>query len=131
MFRSIILLNTLGKLIEKVIAKRIQFMVVENNFIHPYQLGGLKFKSTTDAGVTLTHIVRSRWAKEKSTSTLAFDISQFFLSLNHNLLTSILSKTGLESKVSNFFANYRVQRKMNYVWNNMQSLDFEVNVGVG
>ena len=131
MFRSIILLNTLGKLIEKVIAERIQFMVVENNFIHPCQLGRLKFKFTMDAGVALTHIVRSRWAKGKSTSTLAFDISQFFPSLNHNLLTTILSKAGLESKVFNFFANYLVQRKMNYIWNNMQSPDFEVNVGVG
>ena len=131
MFHPIVLLNMLGKLIEKVIAKRIQFTVVENNFIHLCQLGGLKFKSTMDAEVTLMHIVRSRWVKGKSTSTLAFDISQFFPSLNHNLLTSILSKVGLESKVSNFFANYLVQRKMNYVWNNMQSLDFEVNVGVG
>ena len=59
MFCPIVLLNTLGKLIEKVIAKRIQFTVMKNNFIYPCQLGGLKFKSTTDAGVTLMHIVRS------------------------------------------------------------------------
>jgi len=59
MFRPIVLLNTLGKLIEKIIAERIQFTVLKNNFIHPCQLGGLKFKSTTDAGVVLTHIVRS------------------------------------------------------------------------
>ena len=131
MFRPIILLNTLGKLIEKVIAKRIQFTVAENNFIHPCQLGRLKFKSTTDTGVVLMHIVRSGWVKGKSTSTLAFNISQFFLFLNHNILTSILSKVGLGSKVSNFFVNYLVQRKMNYIWNNMQSPDFEVNVGIG
>ena len=131
MFHPIILLNTLDKLIEKVIAERIQFTVAENNFIHPCQLGGLKFKSTIDIGVMLIHIVRSRWAKRKSTSTLAFNISQFFPSLNHNLLMTILRKVGLESKVSNFFANYLVQRKMNYVWNNMQSLDFKVNVSIG
>jgi len=131
MFHPIVLLNTLSKLIEKVIAERIQFTVTKNNFIHPCQLGGLKFKSTTDAGVALTHIVRSGWAKGKSTSTLAFDISQFFPSLNHNLLTTTLSKVGLEPKVSKFFTDYLVQRKMNYVWNNLQSLEFEVNVGVG
>ena len=108
MFHLIVLLNILGKLIEKVITKRIQFMVANNNFIHPSQLGSLKFKSTMDVGVVLMHIVRSGWAKGKSTSTLAFNISQFFPSLNHNLLTSILSKAGLESKVSNFFANYLV-----------------------
>ena len=131
MFHPIVLLNTLGKLIRKIIAKRIQFTVLKNNFIHPCQLGGLKFKSTTDAGVALTHTVRSGWAKGKTTSTLVFDISQFFPSLNHGMLTSILSKTGLETKVSKFFANYLVQRKTNYAWNNMQSSDFEINVGVG
>ena len=56
-FQPIVLLNTLGKLIEKVITERLQFMVAYNDFIHPSQLGGLKFKSTIDAGVALTHIV--------------------------------------------------------------------------
>jgi len=131
MFHPIVLLNMLGKLIEKVIAKRIQFTVVNNNFIHQSQLGKLKFKSTMDTEVALTHIVRSGWAKGKTTSTLAFDISQFFLSLNHHLLTSILNKAGLEPKVATFFANYLVQRKTNYIWNNLQSPEFKVNVGVG
>ena len=123
-------MNTLGKLIEKVIAERLQFTVVNNNFIHLSQLGGLKFKSTMDASVTLTHIICSGWAKGKTTSTLAFDISQFFSSLNHHLLTLILVKVGLESGVSSFFANYLVKRKTNYVWNDLISLEFEVNVGV-
>ena len=56
-FKLIVLLNTLGKLIEKVIGERLQFHMVNNNFIHPSQLGGLKFKSTIDAEVTLTHII--------------------------------------------------------------------------
>ena len=34
-FHPIVLLNTLGKLVEKVIAKQIQFIVASNNFIHP------------------------------------------------------------------------------------------------
>ena len=131
MFHPIVLLNTLGKLIEKVIAERLQFTVVNNNFIHPSQLGSLKFKSTMDAGVALTHIVRSDWAKGKTTSTLAFNISQFFPSLNHRLLTLILEKVGLELKVSSFFANYLVKRKTNYIWNDLISPDFEVNIGIG
>ena len=32
--------------------------MVANNFIHPSQLGRLKFKSTTDVGVVLTHIIQ-------------------------------------------------------------------------
>ena len=87
LFRPIVLLNTLGKLIKKVIGERIQFHVAANDFIHPSQLGGLKFKSTTDAGVALIHIIWSGWTKNNSTSILAFDISQFFPSLNYRFLT--------------------------------------------
>jgi len=82
-FRPIILLNTLSKLIEKVTAERLQFIVMSNDFIYSSQLGGLKFKSTADAGIALTHIVQLGWIKGRNTSTLAFDISQYFPSLNH------------------------------------------------
>jgi len=121
----------LGKLIEKVIGERLQFQVAANDFIHPSQLGGLKFKSTIDAGVALTHIIQSGWVKNISTSTLAFDIAQFFPSLNHCLLTCILQKAGLDICVVNFFANYLTNRKTNYLWNNFSSPIFDVNVGVG
>ena len=84
-----------------------------------------------DAGMALIHIIHSDWAKGKTTSTLVFDISQFFPSLNHHLLTLILVKAGLEPEVSSFFANYLVKRKTNYIWNDLISPDFEVNVGVG
>ena len=115
-FRPIVLLNTLGKLIKKVIAKKLQFTVAANDFIHPSQLGGLKFKSTADAGIALTHMVQSEWVKGKSTSTLAFDISQFFPSLNHCLLVCILEKAGLDMRDSNFFTSYLVRRSTKYLW---------------
>jgi len=35
LFRLIVLLNMLGKLIEKVIGKRLQFQIASNDFIHP------------------------------------------------------------------------------------------------
>jgi len=41
-FRPIVLLNILGKLIEKVFDERLQFHSISNNFIHLSQLGGLK-----------------------------------------------------------------------------------------
>ena len=130
MFQPIVLLNTLSKVIEKVIAERIQFIVASNDFLHPSQLGGLKFKSTLDAGIVLTHIIRSGWSKGRSTSTLAFNISQFFPSLNHRFLVYILEKAGLCPKVTSFFTNYLTQRSTNYIWNDLSSPSFEVNVGV-
>jgi len=56
-FKPIVLFNTVGKLIKKVIGERLQFATAANDFIHPSQLGSLKFKSMTDAGIALTHII--------------------------------------------------------------------------
>jgi len=81
--------------------------------------------------VALTHIIQLGWVKNKTTNTLAFDIAQFFPSLNHHLLTLILEKVGFNSKVVSFFMDYLIGRKTNYTWNDISSSTFEVNVGVG
>jgi len=117
-FRSIVLFNTLGKLIKKVIGECLQFHLISNNFIYLCQLGGLKQRSTIDTNVALTHFICSGWVKNNMTSTLAFNIAQFFPSLNHHLLPLILKKAGCNLKVYHFFSNYLVGRKMWYCWNN-------------
>ena len=62
---------------------------------------------------------------------LAFDISQFFPSLNHQLLPLIMDKVELNCKVLTFFKNYLVGRKTKYLWNNFLSSSCSVDVGVG
>jgi len=68
-----------------------------------------------DAGIALTHVIWSGWVKNKTTSILAFDIAQFFPSLNHCLLTLSLKKAGLNPKVTSFFVDFLVRRKTNYM----------------
>ena len=74
-FRPIVLLNTLGRLIKKVISERLQFQSIFKNFIHPCQLDGLKQHSTIDVGVVLTHFICTEQVKNLSTSTLTFNIA--------------------------------------------------------
>jgi len=38
---------------------------------------------------------------------------------------------GLDSKISSFFKDFLVKRKTNYIWNELSSLTYKVNVGVG
>ena len=94
-------------------------------------MGGLKHRSTTDARVALTHFIKTGWIKNLTTSTLAFDITQFFSSLNHQILPLILEKSRFDIKVLNFFKNYLVNVKMTYLWNNFSSPIHNINVGIG
>jgi len=67
-------------------------------------------QSTENAGVFLTHLVRAGWAKRLKTSVVVFDITQFFPSLNHSMLTLILRHFGFPDYVVDFFSDYLVGR---------------------
>jgi len=129
-FCPIVLLNTTGKLIKKVISNRLQFHLSANGFLNSHQFGGIRQQSTTDAGIYLTHHIRAGWLKQCHMSVLAFDITQFFPSLNHQFLSICLKKAGLNANVIHFFNSYHSNRSTSYSWNTFTSLSFNVNVGV-
>jgi hypothetical protein len=58
-FRPIVLLNTIGKLIEKCVSNRIQFDCVKHRVFRSNQFGGIMQRSTKDAGLYLTHLVKA------------------------------------------------------------------------
>jgi hypothetical protein len=72
-----------------MIAIHLQFEGVDSGVVHPCQTGGVIQQSVQDAAVVLSHHVRTGWSNKKVTSVLAFDIAQFFPSLNHSVLISI------------------------------------------
>jgi len=75
MFRPIVLLNLLSKLIEKVIGKRLQFQALSKNTIHSYQLECPKKQSMTDTSIVLIHLIHIGWVKNCSTNMLVFNIT--------------------------------------------------------
>ena len=97
---------------------------------HPFQFGGTQQHSTDDAGVFLTHAIRLGWAQGKVMSTLAFDVAQFFPSLNHQVLTKIIQKVGFNNLLVSFFKSYLIGQQTSYSWNNFVSPLYDSDVGV-
>jgi hypothetical protein len=81
--------------------------------------------------VYLTHLICAGWAKGLKTSIVAFDITQFFPSLNHDLLLCILKHQGFPIEVCNFFSSYLSNRSTQFLWNGILSPLFDCMVGVG
>ena len=130
-FRPIVLLNTMGKLFEKMIANQLQFEAAKEGILHPCQFGGVRQNSTEDAGIYLTHLVRAGWAKGLKTSVVAFDLAQYFPSLQHGVIITLLKRMGFAMQVCDFIADYLVGRSTRYAWEGELSPPFETNVGVG
>ena len=131
MFCPIVLLNTLGKLFEKMIARQLQWESQEFRILHPCQFGGVRQNSTEDAGAFLTHVIRVGWQQKKVTSIIAFDLVQYFPSLNHEVLAGLLERFRFPSHVVRFFDSYLTQRTTRYSWNGVLSEIFGFDVGVG
>jgi hypothetical protein len=107
-FRPIVLLNTLGKMFEKMLSNRLQFEAPEHGVLHPNQFGGVCQNSTKDAGCFLTHVIHAGWHAKLKISVVAFDLAQLFPSINHDVLLSILDKQGFAPEVVAFFRSYLV-----------------------
>jgi hypothetical protein len=131
MFCPIVLLNTTGKLFEKMLAQCMQHDAVWLGIFYSNQLGGIKQCSTEDAGVFLTHLIHAGWTKGLKTSMVAFDIAQFFPSLNHSLLVDILKRQGFPGEVVKFFSSYLKDCSTQFLWNGLLSPLCDATVGVG
>jgi len=105
--------------------------MVANGFLDPNQLGDIRQRFTTDAGIYLTHLIRTGWLKQCYTSIITFDIAQFFPSLNHHFLSICLKKIGLSTNVRDFFNSYHSGHSISYLWNSFSSPMFDTNMGVG
>jgi hypothetical protein len=61
---------------------------------------------------------------------VAFDLAQFFPSINHDVLLSILDKQGFVPEVVVFFKSYLVDQFTHYTWDDDLSLEFPSSIGV-
>ena len=77
-----------------------------NGFLDPNQLEDIRQRSTTDAGIYLTHLIHVGWLRQCHTSIIVFDIAQLFPSLNHKFLSTCLKKAGLNTNIVGFFNSY-------------------------
>ncbi len=98
-WRPIALLKTIGKVVEKLIAKRIRSAAEEHQLLHPSQMGARAARSTSTALELLTSIVQTVWREGKGqvASLLSLDISGAFPIVNHIRLIATMRKLGFPS----------------------------------
>lgn len=93
-FRPISLLECLGKLLEKIVAKLIYRDMSNHGLVPTTQFGGRNASSTLDAGLTLLHDIQAAHQSGLKAGMLLFDIQGFFDNINHNRLTQTFADLG-------------------------------------
>lgn len=112
-YRIISLLNCLGKISERIIAKRLGYLAKVSNLLDSSQIGGRLKKSAIDAALLLTNEVEVNRQKGLKTSTLFLDVKCAFDHVSRNRLLQILQKQKLPTSlilwVSSFLSKRRIR----------------------
>ncbi|ODM23017.1 hypothetical protein SI65_00606 [Aspergillus cristatus] len=77
-YRLIALLSTLGKGLERLIARRLAWTAIKHKVLHPQQFGALPCRSATDLAAALVHDIEESWARGLSASILTLDFKGAF-----------------------------------------------------
>ena len=94
-YRVIVLLETLSKILERLIANHLAAQAREIGMLHPNQCGSLAGVSSLHAATALTHEVATAQKLKLKASTLLLDIKGGFDSVRPSCLTGMLRERGI------------------------------------
>ncbi|KAI5115681.1 hypothetical protein M0805_005481 [Coniferiporia weirii] len=104
--------ETLGKLLEKIITNRLQFLTNEENWLPPNQYGGCQGHSVYDASQHLLQIVEHAHSKGLVCSILVVDIQGFFDSVHPALLHQQLMMMGCLLNMADWCPSFMMGRSI-------------------
>jgi len=78
------LLNSIGKILEKIISQRLWWFLTNNKLIHPNQFGFKKGKSTSDSPLFVDHLLTKSLNTKKHISLVSFDFAGAIANINTN-----------------------------------------------
>ena len=128
-FRPISLLECLGKLLEKVVAKIIYSEMAKYALVPTTQFGGRNASSALDAGLTLLHDIQAAHKSKLKAGLLLFDIQGYFDNINHDRLTQIFANLGFAPELTKWCRSFLKDRTVKLKFNGETSDPFDSVVG--
>jgi ribonuclease HI len=113
-YRPISLIETLSKVLEKMMATRLQLDCATHGLLPNNQFGGLRHVGTSDAGLALVHDVEAAWAKGETCVAIAADIQQFFPSVQHERLLHTVTLHGHSPEVRFWLRSFLSHRTYSF-----------------
>lgn len=125
--RLISLTSSLGKLMERIVHRRLEHFIEHRRLIPSYQFGFLKKRSAVDCVSVLVADVLRGFVMGKGTVALALDIKGAFSVLLPSAVLQELRDCGAPARVNNFVA-FMISKR-NLYFHELNSEPYECGVG--
>ena len=129
-YQVISLLNCIGKVIEKVVAKQLSQYCEDNSKLHPGQMGGQKERSAIDAVATLVHTVQEHWEEKKLAAALFMDVKGAFDHVSKGQLLTRMVELGIDGDLVNWTGSFLTDRRVQLVIDGHDNKEREIETGI-
>jgi hypothetical protein len=131
-YRPIALMNTMGKIMDAVIARRLSYLAETHHVLPPTHIGGRKVRSTEHALHAVTHKIYETWSQNTShvASLLLLDVSGAFDNVSHIRLLHDLRKRQVDEKTVKWIASFLSSRHTSIAIDGFRSTAYQINTGI-
>ena len=129
-YRPICLLNSMSKILERVIHIRLLYHLESQNILSDNQFAYRKGRGTDTAVLKLTKNVIENFENGKNTVAAFLDLTKAFDCVNHQILLHKLEHYGVRNIALNWFSSYLSNRKQKVKFRDAFSSEQITNIGV-
>ena len=105
-YRPIALMNTIGKVLDSIVARRMQYYAEHHQLLPRNHTGGRKATSSGHALHLLMEKIHEAWRNNKVASLLLFDVTGAFDNVSHERLTHNLRKRHIHPMITGWIGSY-------------------------
>ncbi|KAJ8147384.1 hypothetical protein LV165_008823 [Aspergillus fumigatus] len=120
-YRPISLLNTLGKILEAVMARRLLFWAETYKLLPETQFGGRPGRNTEQALLVLANAVDRAWSRSKVVTLVAFDLKGAFNRVNKTSLDTRLQAKCIPTTARVWIHSFMEERHASINFNDYQT----------
>ena len=128
-YRPISLLPTIGKVFEKIVQKRLNYILERNNTFSKSQCGFRKGKSTVDVLLRMEHLIRKGLSENKICLVLYMDLKGAFDTIWGKGVISKLVKNNVKGKLIRVLDSYFEKRSIKVLIDNETSSERAISSG--
>ncbi|EED12026.1 endonuclease/reverse transcriptase, putative [Talaromyces stipitatus ATCC 10500] len=120
-YQPISLLNTLGKVLEAVVAKRLSYYAETYSLLPNTQFGGRPGRNTEQALLILSNAIDKAWIRSKVVTLVAFDLKGAFNGVNGSVIDGQLKAKGIPSILRSWVISFIEERTTSITFDNFKS----------
>ena len=105
-YRPIALLNTIGKLLETIIARRMSALAERRDMLPDTHMGGRRLRSTDHACHYLVERIYQAWGQKSVASLLLLDVAGAFDKVSHIRLIDDLKRKGMDTHITQWMGSF-------------------------